>query len=120
MRVPDHRAGSELGTGGERMEGISKAFGVLLCGAGGDRRARARVAVPVLVAILGSTPLCADAVLAQAWRGFGNDPQHTAVSLVPAQPLERIRWSLLIDQQRVYSGNDLLIHYGTPLITRNN
>ncbi len=96
------------------MQVISKAVGILVCTAGGSLRAR------VLVAILGSLMLCAVAAWAQAWRGFGNDPQHTALSLVPAQPLGRVRWSLLIDLQRQYSGNDLLIHYGSPLITRNN
>jgi len=59
-------------------------------------------------------------VLAQGWGGFAGDVQHTATSAVPAQPMQRIRWSTAVDLQPQYSGTSLLIHYGTPLVTRKN
>jgi len=54
------------------------------------------------------------------WYGFGGDVQHTAVSPVPAQPTQRVHWSTPVDLQPQYSGTSLLIHYGTPLVTRKN
>jgi uncharacterized protein (TIGR03437 family) len=55
-----------------------------------------------------------------AWNSFGRDPQHTALSLTAAQPLHRIRWSAPVDRQPQYTGNELLIHYGSPLVTAQN
>jgi hypothetical protein len=60
------------------------------------------------------------AARANGWRGFGGDAQHTAVSAVAAQPMERVRWSMPVDLQPQYAGSSLLIHYGTPLVTRRN
>jgi hypothetical protein len=51
------------------------------------------------------------------WPGYAHDPSHNAQSLVAAQPLNRILWSTPVDLQPQYSGADLLIHYGTTLIT---
>jgi hypothetical protein len=69
------------------------------------------------VVLLGAATSAAQA---GGWYGFGGDAQHTAVSAVPAQPLQRVRWSTPVDLQPQYSGTDLLIHYGTPLVTRRN
>ncbi len=55
-----------------------------------------------------------------AWTNFGRDAQHTALSINPAQPLNRIRWSTAVDQDPQYSENELLIHYGSPLLTTQN
>ncbi|HVT14038.1 MAG TPA: hypothetical protein VHE55_17375 [Fimbriimonadaceae bacterium] len=52
------------------------------------------------------------------WSQYGGNPQHTSLSAYPAQPLRAIQWSNPVDYDPQYSGNDLLIHYGTPLITR--
>ena len=54
------------------------------------------------------------------WGGFGGTPQHTATSTVAAQSLDRIRWQTPVDLRPQYSGNDLLIHYGSPLVTTAN
>ena len=54
------------------------------------------------------------------WSSGGHDAQHTAVSAVPSQPLNRIKWQTPVDLNPQYSGNDLLIHYGSPLITAAN
>ena len=55
-----------------------------------------------------------------AWSNFGRDAQHTALSLNPSQPLNRIRWSTPVDLKPQYSSNELLIHYGSPLLTPLN
>ncbi|HUK83572.1 MAG TPA: hypothetical protein VLZ12_13180 [Verrucomicrobiae bacterium] len=54
------------------------------------------------------------------WSGYGHDPQHNVISPVPSQPLNRILWQTPVDLNPQYSGNDLLIHYGSPLVTRSN
>jgi hypothetical protein len=54
------------------------------------------------------------------WGGYANDPQHTAISWIPGQPLDAIRWQTPVDLKPQYSGNELLIHYGSPLVTLAN
>jgi hypothetical protein len=55
-----------------------------------------------------------------AWSGYGGDPQHTAISPVASQSLQSVRWQTPVDLNPQYSGNDLLIHYGSPAITAGN
>ncbi|MGB8169650.1 MAG: hypothetical protein WCF18_19270 [Chthoniobacteraceae bacterium] len=59
-------------------------------------------------------------VHAQGWPGYAHDAQHTCVSSVQSQPPQTIRWSAPVDLQPQYSGNDLFIHYGSPVITQAN
>lgn len=54
------------------------------------------------------------------WSGYAHDPQHTAAASVASQPLNRIRWQIPVDVMPQYSTNDLLIHYGSPLVTAAN
>ncbi|MDB5871501.1 MAG: hypothetical protein JWQ07_943, partial [Ramlibacter sp.] len=63
----------------------------------------------------------APAVDGPAWWGFGRDAQHSAVSAIAAQALNRISWSAPVDLAPQYetSGN-LLIHYGSPAISARN
>jgi len=64
---------------------------------------------------------CASYVLsAPIWSGYAGNAQHTALSNVMADSLQTIRWSTPVDLQPQYSGNDLFIHYGSPLITAAN
>jgi hypothetical protein len=51
------------------------------------------------------------------WQGFARDPQHSALSAVGSLPLSVIRWQTAVDLDPQYSGNDLQIHYGSPLVT---
>jgi len=55
------------------------------------------------------------------WSGYAHDPQHDAIATVASQPLNRIVWQTPIDLSipTNYTG-ELLIHYGSPLITRSN
>jgi hypothetical protein len=55
-----------------------------------------------------------------AWSNFARDAQHTALSVNQSQPLNRILWSTPVDLQPQYYDNELLIHYGSPLITAQN
>ncbi len=54
------------------------------------------------------------------WSGYAHDPQHDARASVASQPLNRILWHTPVDLDPQYSGSELLIHYGSPLITRSN
>ena len=54
------------------------------------------------------------------WTGLGRDPQHTAVSGVAGERPLHVRWSTPVDLAPQYFGDDLLIHYGSPLVTRRN
>jgi len=55
-----------------------------------------------------------------AWSGYGHDALHDAVASVASQPLNRILWQTPVDLNPQYSGSELLIHYGSPSITRSN
>jgi hypothetical protein len=63
----------------------------------------------------------APAVSGPAWRGFGRDAQHSAVGAVVTQDLDRIVWRKRLDLAPQYQSNgELLIHYGSPVITDQN
>ncbi len=51
------------------------------------------------------------------WEGFGRDAQHSSLSPVAAQPYGQVLWQAKVDLSPQYSGSNLLIHYGSPLIT---
>jgi hypothetical protein len=51
-----------------------------------------------------------------SWSSYAHDPQHTAISDVPAQPLTGIRWQTPVDLAVASAGT----HYGSPLVTQAN
>jgi hypothetical protein len=51
---------------------------------------------------------------------YSHDPQHTCQSAYASQIPQAIRWQTPVDLAPVYSGGDLLTHYGSPLITNGN
>ena len=55
-----------------------------------------------------------------AWPQFAQNSQHSAPSSAPAQKLVEIVWQTAIDLMPQYYENQLLIHYGSPLITPAN
>ncbi|HJV48059.1 MAG TPA: hypothetical protein VJ549_02170 [Geothrix sp.] len=55
-----------------------------------------------------------------AWYGYGRDAQHSAQTSVAAQPLTRIHWQMPVDLHPQYSTGELLIHYGSMVITPTN
>jgi hypothetical protein len=54
------------------------------------------------------------------WSGFAHDAEHSALSTVASQNLSQIHWQTPVDLNPQNSGGDLLIHYGSPLITAAN
>lgn len=74
------------------------------------------------VLTLSATALLAPAVArAQVlWSGYAGNAQHTANSTVASQSLQQIIWSTKVDLDPQYSGTNLLVHYGSPLITMAN
>lgn len=65
---------------------------------------------------------CASPGWAQAptWGGYQQNAQHTGISPNASAGLSYIRWQTPVDEQPVYSGDALLIHYGSPIITQAN
>jgi hypothetical protein len=55
-----------------------------------------------------------------SWSSYAHDPQHTAISDVPAQPLKAIHWQTPVDLNPHYYGGELFVHYGSPLVTQAN
>lgn len=58
--------------------------------------------------------------LLSAWAGYAHDAQHTAVSDVPSQSFDRVAWQTPVDLSPQYNDGELLIHYGSPLVTPAN
>ena len=56
----------------------------------------------------------------QSWRTIGRDSQHAGLTRVAPQDPAQIHWQTPVDLAPQYSGNELLIHYGSPVITGNN
>ena len=56
----------------------------------------------------------------QWWSGYARNAEHTAYTPGPSQLPQLIRWQTAIDLNPQYSGDDLLIHYGSPAITQAN
>ena len=55
-----------------------------------------------------------------AWWSFARDPQHSGVGAIATQDLNRIVWHKFIDLVPPYVGDNLFIHYGSPVITDQN
>ena len=54
------------------------------------------------------------------WAGFAGNAQHTAAAQARPQPFHRIRWRAKVDRAPVLVNGELLIHYGSPMITAAN
>jgi hypothetical protein len=55
-----------------------------------------------------------------SWPTFAHGPHHEGNSAFESQPLMRIKWQTPVDLAPQYSGSELLIHYGCPLVTPGN
>jgi hypothetical protein len=73
-----------------------------------------------MAATLGSPPVAGSAAATVEWAGFAGNAQHTAIATKMPQPLRRIRWRVKVDLHPVLLVGDLLIHYGSPMITGAN
>ncbi len=57
---------------------------------------------------------------APVWAGFAGNAQHTSAAPASPQPLSRVRWHTPVDPAPDLSSGELLIHYGSPMITAAN
>lgn len=57
---------------------------------------------------------------APVWAGYGGDSYHEATSTAASQSLQIIHWKTSVDLNPQFTGNDLLIHYGSPMVTASN
>lgn len=73
------------------------------------------MAVPALLPFLLST-----AFGQTGWTTFAKNAHHLAASSTGSQNLNSIHWQTPVDLHPQYSGDELLIHYGSPLITSAN
>ncbi len=69
---------------------------------------------------LGLMAIGSPAARAQSWPGHAHDAQHSTLSGSASQVPQIIRWSTPVDLDPQYQGNELLTHYGSPMITRSN
>jgi len=71
---------------------------------------------------IGAVLFGAQGLWAQAvpWSTIGGDAQHTGQSIAAAQSLTQVHWSTPVDTVFQGSPGELLIHYGTPVITAAN
>src|SRR5207237_10384399 len=56
----------------------------------------------------------------QGWPVYAHDSQHSCLTSVASEKPQFIRWSTPVDLKHQYSGDDLSIHYGSPVITAYN
>lgn len=54
------------------------------------------------------------------WPVYAHDQQHSCISSVASELPEVIRWSTPVDLKPQYTGDELFIHYGSPVISGNN
>src|ERR1700712_3422865 len=74
--------------------------------------------IAIAFAVLSGVPVIASAN--PIWSGYAGNAQHDAISTVASQSLQGIRWQTPVDLNPQFDGNDLLIHYGSPLVTQSN
>ncbi len=55
-----------------------------------------------------------------AWSSYAGNPQHTAISSTASQDLKKLKWHTQVDLDPQYDGDELLIHYGSPVISAKN
>ena len=58
--------------------------------------------------------------MAQGWPGYAHDTQHSCLAVGGSQLPQKVRWSAPVDLVNAGAAGELLIHYGTPVITRVN
>jgi hypothetical protein len=92
---------------------LSPALLLPACGGGGD-------SAPITSTVPNPTPPGSSPVVGPAWAGFARDAQHTSLSVVAAQPIDRILWQTSVDLAPLLSGTSLLAHYGSPVVTERN
>lgn len=70
--------------------------------------------------VLTAALACSSTAKAQGWQSYGQNSQHACLAQNSAQLPQVIAWQTPVDLNPQYSGHDLYIHYGSPLITHQN
>ena len=78
---------------------------------------RAHLLVTVLAFV--AAPLVASAT-PPAWSGYAANAQHSAAAPAAGQKMSGIVWQTPVDLDPQKSGNELFIHYGSPMFTAND
>ncbi|MBS1721766.1 MAG: hypothetical protein JSS66_02035 [Armatimonadetes bacterium] len=76
--------------------------------------------IPLLVFAASASVCALSQIGVKGWAGYGGNAQHSAPCPVRTQDMLRIRWSTPVDLNPPYSGNSLLAHYGSPMVTPMN
>ena len=85
------------------------------------RTSRVRLVIRLVAVIFACPPVLAVAQIGvKGWPSYCGNAQHTGIAPVASQVAKRIRWSTPVDLNPQYSGNSLLTHYGTALVTPKN
>jgi hypothetical protein len=87
-------------------------------GSGDQLRERCGLLLWLARSLLGLAWLGGVATAEAAWSTFVENARHSALSSVAAQPLVGIRWATPVDEAP--PSGDILIHYGSPLVTPAN
>ncbi len=72
------------------------------------------------LALLASAAAAQAKTASPAWQGYAGNAQHAAPAPAAGQKLAAIRWHTPVDLMPQYSGNELFIHYASPMITAKN
>ncbi|MCX7379988.1 MAG: hypothetical protein NT133_00905 [Alphaproteobacteria bacterium] len=84
----------------------------------------ARIAIAVVAAWVVAAAAVVNVTPALAappvWAGFGGNAQHIARAPAGAQDFVNMHWTAKVDEAPQLRGGQLLIHYGSPMITALN
>jgi len=72
--------------------------------------------IALFAAIGGLVTLSASSFAQPFWAQYGRNAQHTGIVTTGIQTMNSVLWQTPVDLEPPYSGTDLLIHYGSPLI----
>ena len=78
------------------------------------------VKVLALTLVAAGAAAQASAAAGPAWLGYAGNAQHTAAAPAAAKKLSSIRWHTPVDLMPQYDGNELFIHYASPMMTAKN
>lgn len=74
----------------------------------------------VVAGLVQPLSISARAASAPVWAGYGRNTQHTAQAPARPQALGRVRWTAPVDWTPQRINGELLVHYGSPMITAAN
>jgi hypothetical protein len=117
-RIPDGLAGSIIVSRRATLAMLSSTAALAACGGGGGNSTPVPAPTPTPPP---PPPPPPPPVNGPPWFGYGHDAQHTAVSQIASQDLNKISWSLPVDDDPQYRSDGALVaHYGSPVVSAKN